>query len=514
MKRAVSIVLSLVMTLLCMGMTALAQEPGEGNTYNGQSITLSDWNNVGEGSWSENDGVISSDGNAEWLLLQFGTQLQGNYVIEYDVQQENIDRNLSILTGFEVNQSENYTTSGLTFEMHNYGLARLYDTAISRQSEQAFGGCNNPYGGMETYGATTEWIHVRIQRVDNAFTVEYYDGTAHMISCVLEDYNGGYLVLGANPYRKISFKNITITDNMTVDVVIDEPAWPEEVGGSVYQLHDNQYQEWTFTTDGWSAEGDSLTQAQPEDAETSAVLESEELRNFRLSFSYELLSENSGTFGVAFRKAKPDGSYKGLGYSLLFRCDETGGVMTLTDYLAAAEAGLDGRGHPFEAEGTVELACSGNEIYVWLDGELVANVTDNAYAFGSLGFFTEGCAVDFSGIQIQSDDLATDQTRDLIGRAQQLASDDADGAAALLEEYAGLSEFQKSFVPKQTLEQLENAQSSAEQPAEQPDETPDAEAATPEQPETAQSPVLWVVIAAVCAAAAVVIILVCRRKKK
>ena len=141
-------------------------------------------------------------------------------------------------------------------------------------------------------------------------------------------------------------------------------------------------------------------------------------------------------------------------------------------------------------------------------------MTDNAYAFGSLGFFTEGCAVDFSGIQIQSDDLATDQTRDLIGRAQQLASDDADGAAALLEEYAGLSEFQKSFVPKQTLEQLENAQSSAEQPAEQPDETPDAEVATPEQPETAQSPVLWVVIAAVCAAAAVVIILVCRRKKK
>lgn len=501
MKKTVSVILSCVL-LVGLLVPCVHADDNIGSSYNGQSISLADFLNVGEGTWSEENGVICSDGNAEWLLLQFNTKIEGNYLIEYDVRQEDVNRNLSITTGFEVNHTENYTTSGLTFEMHNLGLGRLYDTAINRVSETAYGGCNNTYGDMETFSPTDEWIHVKFQRVENKFTVDFYDGTARHIECVLEDYNGGYMVLGANPSRKIYYKNITITDNMDVVADVAEPSYPETVGQSIYRLGGNRFGEWT--TDGdWSFDGASMTQSAQAAEERIAYLEGEEIRNFKLKFCYEMLSENGGAFGVAFRKSKPGGSYKGMGHAVLCRSDENGDGLTLIDYITSETAGLDGFRHPIEKAGTIELSCSGNEICVWYDGEQIINIASNAYAFGSLGFFTEGCAVKFSEIEIVSDDLMGSDAEDLREWAQTLTPEDAEQRAEALAEYETLTPFQQSFFAPSLLEKLAQSASS-EEPA------PIAEEPKPKQPPT------WAMAAsgAVLLASAVTIIVSLAGRKK
>ena len=332
MKRVLTLCLIAAVLISCLPWFASADEANLGNTYNGEAIPFTDWVNVGEGSWSETDGVITADGSKEWLLLQYNRKLEGNYIIEFDVKQPDKNKNLQIIMGFECEKGQNYTNTGLTLELHNAGVGRLYDTDISRKNQAAFGGCNNPYGGGQGYGATTEWIHVKIQRVENRFIVEYNDGVLYQITATLEDYKGGYLALGAQTARKMSYRNITIQDNMDVEISVKEPTYPEDPGTRTYHYNGNKYGEWLLDGTTWAVDGAYLTQKSEAEGEKVAYMDTDKLRNFRLSLDYEVLSETEGYFGIGFRKGSGAKPYQqGLGYALLFKCSPDGNTMTMID---------------------------------------------------------------------------------------------------------------------------------------------------------------------------------------
>ena len=456
MKKLLTICLAVALLLPVLTQRTFAADTDTGNTYNGETIPFSDWVNVGEGGWSEEDGVITADGTKEWLLLQYDRQITGNYIIEFDVKQPDKNKNLQIIMGFEVNHGENYTTSGLTFELHNAGIGRLYDTAISRQNQSAYGGCNNTYGGHQTYSATMEWIHVKIQRVENLFVVEYNDGTLYQIQASLDTYNGGYLVLGAQNGRQVSYKNITIQDNLDIELSVEEPTYPEDPGTLTYHFNGNKYGEWITDGDTWTAEGAYLTQTSADAGEKVAYLDTDKIRNFRLTLDYEVLSETEGYFGISLRKSGGGKPYQeALGYALLFQCTADGNLMTVIDYLDGKNAGLDGRSHVFEPAGHVEVSCSGNEICVWLDYELVANISNNSYASGVIALFTQGCSVEFADMEVVSDALISDASAAVIESAGKLMEGDAQGAAAALQKYEALNAFQKSLFPETVKAELE-----------------------------------------------------------
>jgi len=474
MKKPLSILLATFLLMAGLWGQVIVAEAGDtGNTYNGKTIPFSDWVNVGQGNWSEKDGVITADGSGEWLLLQYEKKISGNYTIEFDVKQPDINKNYSIHVGFEVKKGENFTQSGLTFEVHNYGLGRLYDTVISRQSESAYGGCNNGYGGIQTFNPTTEWIHVKIQRVENKFTVEYYDGTNRLIECTLEDYNGGYLVLGSIPRRKVSYKNITIKDNLDVDIEIKEPSFPEEAGKTKYTFDNNKYGEWVASAGTWTADRTAYTQSSEEDKEMISYLDVKNIRNFSMTLAYEVISEpvkdGQQLFGIGFRKSAAESTYQGLGYTLLFKCSPQGNRMKILDYLDNHDVGLDERSHEFELAGTITLSCSGNEIYVWLDDELIANVTSNSYASGSISLFTIGCSVKFSDITITSDNLISAEAKEIIDTvdslpgADDLTEENRQTVLELQPAYEALNDLQKNLFPTEAKSKFEALLTAAEE---------------------------------------------------
>lgn len=181
------------------------------NTFNGNGIPFSDWNNAGNGSWQETEqGVITPDEMGEWLLLRYGKDLGKKFRVELDVRQP--DTQHSIMIGFAVEPGQNFTQSGLVLDMHNAGVARIFNWAINSNDESAYGGCNNGYGGSRTFSATTDWVHVIIERDGDHFVVVINDGSGDQkFDFTAEGYEGGYLVLGSNPSRRLQYKDITIT---------------------------------------------------------------------------------------------------------------------------------------------------------------------------------------------------------------------------------------------------------------------------------------------------------------
>lgn len=503
MKKLLAICLIAVLFVSCLPFAVWADEAALGNTYNGEAIPFADWTNISMegGAWTEENGIITANGGCEWLLLQYNRKIEGNYIIEFDVKQPDKNKNLQIIMGFECEKGENYTTTGLTLELHNAGVGRLYDTAINRKNQGAYGGCNNPYGGGQGYGATTEWIHVKIQRVENLFIVEYNDGVLYQITATLEDYNGGYLVLGAQNARQISYKNITIQDNMDVQMSVDEPEYPEDPGTRTYHYNGNKYGEWLTDGDTWTVDGAYLTQTAEPEEEKVAWLDTDKLRNFRLSLDYEVLSGTEGYFGIGFRKGAGAKPYQEtLGYALLFKCTPDGNTMTVIDYLEAGDSGMDGLGHAFELAGHVEISCSGNEICVWLDNELIVNVKNNSYASGVIALFAKGCSVEFSDMEVISDALVSTASAGIVESAGKLTDSDKDKAANALQKYEALNAFQKSMFPEEVkakLESIANAGSNAGAPA------------------AGDQTVIWIIVGvAVVVAAAVVVILIVRKKNK
>ena len=108
--------------------------------------------------------------------------------------------------------------------MHNAGVSRIYNWGINSTDDGAYGGCNNGYGGGKGFSKTTDWIHVKIVRAGNEFSVTVNDGEERAFNFTSSDYNGGHLVLGAVNGRQIQYKNISIKKTT--------PAAPEVVTGT------------------------------------------------------------------------------------------------------------------------------------------------------------------------------------------------------------------------------------------------------------------------------------------
>ena len=199
----------LAVTLIISMIVLPVSASPKGNTYNGTAIPFSDWTNAGNGAWQETDGVLSPSDAQTWTMLRYNKELGSYYTVELDVKQP--DQNDSIKIGFEVEDGDNFTESGLILEMHNAGVSRIFNQAINSTNESAYGGCNNGYGGSQGFSKSTDWIHVKLQRAGSDFAVTLGDGETRTFQFSSDAYNGGHLVLGALNGRAISYQNITIT---------------------------------------------------------------------------------------------------------------------------------------------------------------------------------------------------------------------------------------------------------------------------------------------------------------
>lgn len=462
-------------------------EPGV-NTYHGEPITIDDWSALGDSEWVEENGIYYTKDMVEYSMLTLNKPLGETYTIELDVRQNQVSTGWNtIMIGFDVNEGENLSTSGLTLDMHNAGVWRIIDFKDRDNKNVAIGNYSNPYGGERwDYSCTTQWIHVRIERLKNYYSVTINDGTEKTIRFETDAYNGGHLCISAVGKRDIMFKNITVLDHVT-SLAASEPTYPETIGSTTYTFDGNAYGEW-IAPEGWKAEGSSFTSTITE-GEQTAYLNVATMRNFKLTLDYEVLSENGGTFGIGFRKKTGAGTYQGLGYALIFKLDPEGNTMTIADYTASGAAGLDGMAHEFELAGNVTLTASGNEFCVWLDDELILNVTSNAYAFGHISLFTEGCSVEFANIEVTSDALLPDIVWDVL----EAINANQEITPEMAARFDQISEFEKSMVPANVLAKVEAAQQ-----------------------QTSSDSGAWIYVAIGCGVAvvaAVVILLVLKKKK-
>lgn len=432
---------------------AISEETEGGvNTCFGEAITLDDWSATGDSEWVEQNGIYYTKDLAEYSVLTLNRDLGKTYTIELDVRQHQVSTGWNCINiGFDVNEGEDLTTSGLTIDLHNAGVWRIIDFKDRNNKEVAIGNYDNPFGGDDwTYSCTTQWMHVTIERMNSYYNVTLNDGTEKVIRFETDDYNGGHLCISSVGKRDIMFKNIKIIDEVT-SMAADDPVYPETIGSTEYTFAGNSFGEWTVT-EGWTANGNTLSAVEA-DTEQIAYLDLETMRNFRLSLNYEVLSENGGVFGVAFRKKSGGASYQGIGYSLIFKLSEDGNSMTLADYTTSGAAGLDGMAHEFELAGNVTLTASGNEFCVWLNDELILNVTSNSYAFGSLGLYAQNCAVSFSDIKLTSDALLPDVVWDAIDAI----NEGTQITAEMQTQLDALTEFEKSLIPSNILAQFDNA---------------------------------------------------------
>ena len=477
------------------------EKEGGVNTFNGEEIPFAQWSNAGFTEWKQINGILTPIKLTEFGLLRYDRALGDTYTIELDVKQADVSSGWNtIQLGFDVNAGENFTQSGLTLDLHNAGVARVINFTNRDNKTVKFGSYESPYGGSVEYSATTQWIHIKIERLKTYYTVTINDGTEKVIRFETDEYNGGHLVIGAVGNRDVIYKNVTITDTVT-SMAPAEPTYPEEIGTITYNFNGNAFGEWVPTADVWKAEGSAYTQTS-ETGEQTVWLDSEPLRNFKLYLDYEVLSEKEGVFGISFRKKTGSASYQGLGYSLIFQMGKEGNTLTFADYTASGAASLDGQPHTFELAGNVTVTASGNEFCVWLDDEQIINVTSNAYAFGTVALYTVDCSVDFSNITITSDDLLSDTAKEIV--------DAFHSGGPLTQEhvrlYEKLSEFQKSLLPTAVKEALNAVAASNAQPGDQdPEET------------TKGTGKLWIILlacAAAVAAAAAIVIVILRKKAK
>ena len=471
------------------------------NTFNGEKIPASHWSNAGFTPWVEINGIMTPTRLTDFGLWRYDRDLGDTYTIDLDVKQADVSSGWNtIQLGFDVKAGENFTQSGLTLDMHNAGIARVIDFTKQNDKTVSVGSYDKPFGGSVDYSATTEWIHIKIQRLKSYYTITINDGTVKVIRFETEDYNGGHLVIGAVGNRDVIYKNITISDSV-VALTPDQPAYPENIGLTTYSFDGNKFGEWVPTDESvWQIEGTTMLQTS-ESGEQTIYYDREELRNFKLSLNYDMLSEN-GIFGVSFRKKTGDASYKGLGYSLIFDMTGEEHTMTFADYSTSGATSLDGFPHTFEPAGSIIITASGNEFCVWLDDELIINLTNNAYAFGTIALFTEGCSVEFSDVSITADGLLSDTAWDIIDafhNGEELTEED-------LAAYNALDDFQKALFPndvKRALEQI--GKTEEDEPAEN----------GPEQ-KKGLSPWVWVPasVGVLGAGAAIAAILVKKRKKQ
>ena len=429
----------------------LEKNPGLGNTFNGETITFEDWVQLDEEfAWDEQNGIMSPVQLGDWASIGFNKALGDTYTIELDVKQYDISTGWNtVMIGFDVNEGESFFTSGLTLDLHNAGVWRVIDWKNANNNDVPMGNYNNPFGGTLPYSCTTQWQHVKITREGSFYTVTLDDGNPQMSTFETDQFNGGHLVIAAVGTRDVMFKNIHIKDYVEVD--LGEVIYPEEIGTTTYTFNGNQYSEWlTTNAAAWTASGKGFTQTLTE-GEQTAYLDTEPVRNFRLEMDYEVMSEDDGTFGVGFRKKNGAGSYKNLGYSLIFNMADQKNRLTFADYAASSAAGIDGKVHGFELAGHLVLECSGNQVHIWLDDELIVNAKDNSYAYGLLSLYTENCSVAFSNIKVTSDYLTTDSCKQVIKDA----ADETTVTEEVIAEYDALSAFQKSFVAAEALDTLE-----------------------------------------------------------
>ncbi len=430
------------------------QEETEGgvNTCFGEAITLDDWSATGDSEWLEENGIYYTKELAEYSVLTLNRDLGKTYTIELDVRQHQVSTGWNCINiGFDVNEGEDLTTSGLTIDLHNAGVWRIIDFKDRNNKDVAIGNYDNPFGGDDwTYSCTTQWMHVTIERMNSYYNVTINDGTEKTIRFETDAYNGGHLCISSVGKRDIMFKNIQIVSEVT-SMAPDEPTYPESIGSTQYTFAGNSFGEWA-TTDGWTANGNTLS-ASASDTEQIAHLDLETMRNFKLSLNYEVLDANGGAFGIAFRKKSGGASYQGIGYSLIFKSSEDGNTMTLADYTTSGAAGLDGMAHEFELAGNVTLTASGNEFCVWLNDELILNVTSNSYAFGSIGLFAENCSVAFSDIKLTSDALLPD----VVWSAIDAINDGTGISPEMQAQLAELTEFERSLIPSNILTQFDAA---------------------------------------------------------
>ncbi len=420
------------------------------NTFNGEVIPYSDWSNAGFSPWVEMNGIMTPTRLTDFGLWRYDRDLGDTYTIDLDVKQADVSSGWNtIQLGFDVNAGHNFTQSGLTLDLHNAGLARVIDF-LKRDSNAEVGSYSRPFGGSVDYSATTEWIHIKIIRMKSYYTIMINDGTLKTIRFETEDYNGGHLILGAVGNRDIIYKNITILDHI-VALPPDDPTYPENIGTVAYTFNGNKFGEWVPTDESvWKIDGTSMLQTS-ESGEQTIYLDREELRNFKLTLNYDVLSEGDGRFGISFRKKTGGASYQGLGYSLLFNMSDGENSMTLADYSTSGAAALDGFPHTFESGGSVKLTASGNEFCVWLDEEPIITLTNNAYAFGTIALFTENCSVEFSDVKITSDELLSDDAWDIIDAFH----DGVELTDEHLTAYNALDDFQKALFPNDVKRALE-----------------------------------------------------------
>ncbi len=476
------------------------EKEGGVNTFNGEVIPAGHWSNAGFTPWQEINGILSPVKITEFGLWRYDRDLGDTYTIELDVKQPDVSSGWNtIQLGFDVKAGENFTQSGLTLDLHNAGIARVIDFTNRENKSVRFGSYDSPWGGSVDYSCTTQWIHIKIEKLKSYYTVTINDGTEKVIRFETEDYSGGHLVIGSVGYRDIIYKNVTITDTVTAMAPAD-PTYPEEIGSITYTYQGNAFGEWVPTNaDVWTQEDSKLTQTAPE-GEQTVWFNSEPLRNFKLFLNYDVLSEQEGRFGISFRKKTGEASYQGLGYSLIFEIGEEGNTLTFADYTASGAAALDGMPHSFELAGNVTVTASGNEFCVWLDDELIINLNSNAYAYGCISLFTENSSVEFSDISITADALLSDPAWVILDAFRSGEPLTAEHQQA----FEALDAMQQSMMPEEVKQALEAVSTEETVPADDVQETP--------------VPGNGFVIPVICGAvlllcAAMVIVLVIRKKR-
>lgn len=219
MKRRICVILMAV--LMITGVTVMSAAAA--NTYNGEPIPFSDWSNAAFAGWEESaDGTLVPTELNDYVMLRLEKDLGEEYTVELDVKQEDTTSGWqTIQIGFEVNAGENFTQSGLVLDLHNAGIARVISLPNAGAGAGVAGSYDNPYGGNIGYNATTNWVHVKIHRAGSDFTVTIHDGEEKTISFTTDEYDGGYLVLGAVGSRMVSYKNVVV--KCGADVPATEP---------------------------------------------------------------------------------------------------------------------------------------------------------------------------------------------------------------------------------------------------------------------------------------------------
>ena len=214
MKKKLRVVLALVAALVMVMGASLTAFAADGNTFNGNPMSIEDWTEAGTGvEWELKDGVFSAKGTSQFVFLRFNQNLGENYTIDFDYKQETEApgsfKNQFI--GFGIKEGDsNLTVSGYSLNLVA-GFARVMRF---EDYNNLFG---NHYDGDINMAALENWTHFQIKCENgNKYTITFNDGADRKIEFTDDTFRGGFFQISAYGNMPSYYKNIQIVNTQDV----------------------------------------------------------------------------------------------------------------------------------------------------------------------------------------------------------------------------------------------------------------------------------------------------------